>query len=403
MLLGIAFALSAGCSREPALDVRDDRTAHVPVGGAGIVLDDIDVVEAYTAGQEGKGELRFINGIPVLTVAGTPEEMGTQLAALTRKPMRRMFAYPRRYLDRYGVASAWPAVIRLGKRMIREAPDNHRREMQAIAQAAGIDWDTMIAGNTMPDIKKIGGCSTLIIEPERSATGQVLFGRNLDYPTLGLLNHYSLVTAYRPEGKHAFASIGFPGFVGCLSGMNDAGLALAVLEIGASKDGSPRFTNGTPYAMCFRRLLEECATVSEAETLLRSLKRTTWVSLAIADRERGAVFEITPKSVVVRSAENGICPCTNHFRSHELGKPTGCGRYAVLARSQSMKQLDLAAVRKLLHGANQGDFTFQTMIFEPASLRLHLAIGDCPTSALEPRLLELGPLFRGDAGTTVRP
>jgi hypothetical protein len=33
------------------------------------------------------------------------------------------------------------------------------------------------------------------------------------------------------------------------------------------------------------------------------------------------------------------------------------------------------------------------MVFEPAELKLHLAIGACPTSALPMKTLDLSPLF----------
>ena len=36
----------------------------------------------------------------------------------------------------------------------------------------------------------------------------------------------------------------------------------------------------------------------------------------------------------------------------------------------------------------------QTMIFEPATLRLHLSIGICPSTAGEMKLLELAPLLQ---------
>ena len=50
-----------------------------------------------------------------------------------------------------------------------------------------------------------------------------------------------------------------------------------------------------------------------------------------------------------------------------------------------------------LHAASQGDHTLQTMVFEPAELRLHLAVGELPSSAGPLRTLELAPLFRGEA------
>ena len=146
-----------------------------------------------------------------------------------------------------------------------------------------------------------------------------MLGRNLDYPSLGYAQEYSLVTVYRPTGKHAFASIGFPGLVGCLSGMNDAGLAVAVLEVFHIKAGRAWFNHeGLPYALCYRRILEQCTTVAEAKTLLESLPPPTTTNLVLADRAGVAVFEVTPRKVVVRHASDGTCTCTNHYCSNEL-------------------------------------------------------------------------------------
>src|SRR6185436_16936491 len=114
-----------------------------------------------------------------------------------------------------------------------------------------------IAGNTFFDVKRSLACSAVLIEKDRSATGGPLLARNLDYPSLGYIHEYSLVTIYRPKGKKAFATIGFPGIVGCLSGMNEAGLALGVLEVFDIKAGEKHFDNeGIPYALCLRKVME---------------------------------------------------------------------------------------------------------------------------------------------------
>jgi hypothetical protein len=46
-----------------------------------------------------------------------------------------------------------------------------------------------------------------------------------------------------------------------------------------------------------------------------------------------------------------------------------------------------------MHSVNQRGWTLQTMVFEPATLKLHLSIGDPPVSARPTKLLELGPLL----------
>jgi hypothetical protein len=367
----------------------------------------------YAEGKHGPAELRYINELPVLTVAGTPDEMGAQIAALTTKSAKRLLSYPQEILRSVHLGFLLPQLINMSNGMIPQFPADHLKELDAMVKQSGFDRNLAILGNTLPDLLKIAACATLIVEPPRSATGGPLFGRNLDYPTLGFLNEYSLVTVYRPKDKHAFVSIGFPGMVGCLSGMNDAGLAIATLEVYRSKDGASRLDpKGVPYTLTYRRVLEECSTVAEAEQLLRSLKRTTMNNLAVCDKKGGVVFEITSKSLVVRRPVHELCACTNHFRTPELATATpdqlstarNCYRYPRLVDSPldleagpaKLPKLDFADIARKLHEVNQGDETLQTMLFEPATLTLHLAIGKTPTSALNMKRLELAPLFKTD-------
>jgi predicted choloylglycine hydrolase len=141
-------------------------------------------------------------------------------------------------------------------------------------------------------------------------------------------------------------------------------------------------------------LLEDCTTIEEAEKALKEMKRTTMVNLAVCDRKGSAVFEITPKTVHRRSGEHGICACTNHFRTEGLTLSIECGRYECLKQCEDMKELGLKDVAKKLNAVNQGTDTLQTMIFEPATLQLHLAYGKCPSSALPMKDLDLKPLLK---------
>jgi hypothetical protein len=371
----------------------------------------------FPPAKHGRGELQYVNGLPVLAVEGTPEEMGKQMAILAGKPSQRALTYPKDVLSYLatpvGLKLIWPLVVKNGNRLLQNFPADHRREFEALATASGLNRELLVAVNTMFDLKQdlaaLFGCSALIIEGPRSATGQPIFGRNMDYISLGYLHEYSLVTIFRPRGKHAFASIGFPAVVGSISGINDAGLALAVLETtGADPSEGPAFNlDGVPFALCYRRLLEECTTVPEAERLLRKMKRTTTNNLAVCDKTGGAVFEITPSRVVVRHTKDNIGVCTNHFCSDELKLTkrrdlfTTIERFDILekARTQSRK-MGIGDVQRYLDAANQGDLTLQTMIFEPATLTVHLAfaVDRRPASSRELKRLELAPLLKGKQG-----
>jgi predicted choloylglycine hydrolase len=275
------------------------------------------------------------------------------------------------------------------------APEPYRQEVAAMVEHGNVGDDRLAVANTLLELRRMG-CSAIIVEPSRSTTDAPLFGRNFDFPTLGELHKYSLVTVYRPSGKRPFVSVGFPGLAGVLSGMNDTGLAVATLDVERSADGSRKFNpKGTPLAFVFRRILEECTTVDQAERLLKSETPTTWMNLAVCDRDGGAVFEITPDNIGRRDDEHGIVRCTNHFRTEGLTVGEQCWRYDALMKGDDPTEpADVEVIHKALHNANQERLTFQTMVFEPRELVLHLALGEPPSSDDPLTRIDLAPLFK---------
>ena len=357
----------------------------------------------YPVGKRGDAELRYIDKIPVLTVRGTPAQMGSAVGALALKPGARLLNYPRDLLKLRRVDLLWNTFVGSGRTMFKHFPEAYKEEAEAIIEAAHADRDLVIAGNTFFDLKKVFACSAVAVGKDRSATGGPLLARNLDYPSLGYVQHYSLVTVYRPTGKKAFASVGFPGVVGVLSGMNEDGLALGVLEVFETKEGESTFdVKGIPYALCLRRVLEEAATIDEAVAVLDKLRRTTTINVAIADRTGVAVLEVSPKRVVKRLPEANVCVTTNHFRSRELKAARLTNANRTLERFAKLEEMRKNKVlvrpedlRKQLDAVNLGTLTLQTMVFEPATLRLHLSIGRVPASG--------GPLVKVDLAGLLHP
>jgi hypothetical protein len=365
-------------------------------------MEQAEVPFRYPEGEQGSCWLRYLDRLPILYVAGRPAEMGQAIGALAVRAAPRMIGYPEDMLRHFSAGWLRRPLIWAAERMIRRLDPDLRTEMDAIVAAAGIDRRQMVIGNTLFDIKKILACSAFLVEAQRSTTAAPLLGRNLDYPSHGYAHEYTLVTVYRPAGKRAFVSVGFPGVLGCLSGMNESGLALGVLEVFQSKLFTRRLDlGGIPYAVCLRKLLEECDTIEQARSRLQKMRRTTIFNLAVADRNGVAIFEATTRRVRVRVPEAGACICTNHFCTTEL-RPTFSfnvyntfHRHGVLrTHERRQERFDVGDVHAALHAANQGDHTLQTMIFEPENLRLHLAAGELPSSAGPLRQLDLAPLFR---------
>jgi len=351
----------------------------------------------YAEGKAGKGELKYVNGVPVLTLEGTPEEIGTQFGELALKPAKKpLIGRVDSYMKQVGWETAFPTMVKFSPVVFGSFPKGNQVELTAAAKTADVDKNLLTALNAIPDFAKMGGCSTLVVGPARSATGAPLFGRLLDWPPFEELPEHTAVVVFRAPGKRAVAAVTFPVLLGVLSGMNDAGLSLSINEIYAAKDGSksPNL-NGTPMLFLFRKILEECATVEEAEKVLKAHGRTTWFCLTVCDPKGGCVFETTPRNVIRRDGVKDICCCTNHFRTDELSVSTKCARYAKLEAVQKAGgKLGVAEVANALDSVNQGPSTVQCMIFEPKDRVLHLAYGGGKSATAKPLTrLELGPIF----------
>ena len=352
----------------------------------------------YPIAKSGKGSLSYAGPLPIVTLEGTPDEIGQQFGELVLKPAKvPLVDRVDSYMAKLGYEKQFPQMLKFGGLLFSMFPEQNQKEMQIAAKTAGVDIRILSTLNLFPDIAKLGGCSTLIVDPRRSSTGGPLFGRNLDWPPHERLPEFTLVAVMRPDKKHAFAAVTFPVILGVISGMNDAGLCVTINEITESKDGAAKQDlNGMPMMFLFRKILEDCTTIDEADKVLRACKRTTYFCLTMCDKKGGCVFEVTPNSVVRRNGSNDVCCCTNHFRTDELSVTKKCARYEKLESLQRADgKLGVTEVYSALGAVKQGAATVQSMVFEPESRVLHVSFGMNDKSATERPLtkIDLGAIF----------
>lgn len=349
---------------------------------------------AETASPQKKGEASFsqIDKVPLLSLAGTADQIGQQEAKLVGNRAKTLLSFGPTLVKRRAGEAAWNAHVIVSRALMEHATQAHRDEIAAFQKASGLPEDELVASQTIYDTINAFGCSSILVPADTSETGGPLFGRNFDYASLGLLHQNDLVKVVRPKGKFAFASVGFPACFGVISGMNEHGLAIALHEVRQAADGSTRFNaDGVPTLLALRQVLEECRTVAEAKTLLTKLPRTTMYNLAACDPSGGGVLEVTTKNVILRKGD-GVNACTNHFRAKELCIDKSCQRFDALMQPEAGKYT-VDKVFSRLDSANQGERTFQSMVFEPNALVLHVAIEERPSTRGTLRKLDLKELF----------
>lgn len=112
-------------------------------------------------------------------------------------------------------------------------------------------------------ISRVVGCSTVTqYDSHKKVTTLV---RNLDWSSYGVAGTYSLVINRKYiSNLHNTVDVGFPGFIGILTGINDSRLSFS----NNTCSGHVSDITGMPIALYNRDCLEQCATVKEMVSLI---------------------------------------------------------------------------------------------------------------------------------------
>lgn len=329
--------------------------------------------------------------VQVIELSGTPAEIGHAHGKQLAKPIN---ALSDNYVKRFfGNDRQREMAMRAAAVFETKLDPRHLEEIKALAEASGVSTHQAMLGNCFLDLTPITACSAVALTGSASADGVPRLARNLDFPSLGVLDGQSVLLIYRPRDRFAFAAVSWPGMAGVVSGMNEHGLTLANMEVDRP-GGVPK---AMPYALLYRTILEKCKTVKEAIDLLEKADRQTPNNLILMDADGGrAVVEIYPDKIVVRRAENDKpLISTNHRRDKDNITPGQCRRYdRLLAGSQrDWGRLEQKSIEKMLAEVAQGKMTLQSMVFEPSNRVIHLSAGaNAPTKPFAS--LDLKPYFQ---------
>ncbi len=241
------------------------------------------------------GRLQWIDGQRVVTLWGTPEEIGTAHGKLLPEESRRCMES---VLYSFGTAN----VIRTGRwfrhdlldafaRLSPHIPERHRRETRAQAAALNMDAETVEVLNVFPELFH---CSGFAVFGSATVDGKLYHGRVLDYMTTIGLQDSCTTFIVRPEGMIPFANVGYAAFIGSVSGMNAEKISLG--EMGGRGEG---LWDGAPMATLMRRALEECDSLEEVQELWRTSPRTCEYYYVFADGETNSAVGVaaTPETI----------------------------------------------------------------------------------------------------------
>ncbi len=235
--------------------------------------------------RDAHGLLAQTQGKRVLFVAGTPEEMGAAHGRLLARLIPKVTPQTMSLVAAgYCFAKGEWFYDRLEEIITRAKPHTPERflaECLAMSRAAGISDRDGLCANFFPELFH---CSGVAVRGQASADGEVVHARVLDYMADVNLQNYTVLQVFLPKDLNAWLSVGYAGFMGTVTAMNEHGLAMG--EIGGGGEGH---WDGMPMTFLMRDIMERAKTVREAVAILQETPRTCEYYYVISDRSRDMV------------------------------------------------------------------------------------------------------------------
>jgi isopenicillin-N N-acyltransferase-like protein len=340
-LVAALFAARGGCMIASRIPTRQ------------VEIPNESIVEDGSIRRFGKSWMRKRGSIFEVSLEGDSGARGAAVSRLLRKEMvEDESALYNAFKQGVPFAPARWAIMDLGRWQFRKVeqgiPDAYRDEVAGIALGFQPDPFTSILPSyhrfvflyAVYDIalsfekSPLIGCTTFTIPPvpdsphllqkqitpkmvaeragdwEAATRGDAFLARAFDFEAGEPFDRDKVVFLVREPGRIPFASVGWPGFVGVVSGMNREGVAIVVH---GGRAGTPR-NQGVPVVFSLRETLATAKTTEEAVKTLSSHEvMVSHITIVTDATGKTAVVERAPGVAAHVRWSTAALATTNHF------------------------------------------------------------------------------------------
>jgi len=204
----------------------------------------------------------------------------------------------------------------------------------------------------LPSSKGDEGCTSLLVPPGLSSSGDVIVGQTWDLNPTDL--DFVVAVHRRPRSGPETWSVTVAGALS-LTGMNAVGVA-----VGTTNIKTRRSRVGVGYLSLLHRAIR-AGSAAEAEALVRGAPRAAAHTYWLADARGAAELECDPDTVVERRAVGQPVVRTNHCLSDTMreveGEPATVSSQKRLQRAEQQLRVgsqDVASLQALMRDRSDG-------------------------------------------------
>ncbi|MBI4919543.1 hypothetical protein HY837_06430 [archaeon] len=169
-------------------------------------------------------------------------------------------------------------------------PEHFKEEMRGLADGAEVSLDAVQFYQAVGDIAE-SGCSNYVLGKDSTANKEMLQVRILDFPLAMKVQKNSVVTIAKPDIGNSFVNVGWAGFIGTVTGLNEKKITLvemrgnnAVDAYYKANEGERKETlQGIPMPFLLRDVLQFDNNLEEVTRRIENAKRTNAYVYVIGD------------------------------------------------------------------------------------------------------------------------
>jgi len=237
--------------------------------------------------------------VRVLVVRGSPYERGYQHGYLLRREVKENLQYL--FDEALGVFRSEELFAEAFERLRPFIPQEYIDEMHGLAHGAKIPLKLVHYIHVLPEMSEWDGkkrlknivkqmmsgelgtsCSNLGATPATTKDGEMLTVRVLDWGLhkISKLHEFPLLAVNIPDRGYAHVNVGWVGFLGAVSGMNEHGITLGEMGYG----GPPNETlRGETMPFLLRRVLTYSQNLSNVRSIISSAVGTNSYVYVMSD------------------------------------------------------------------------------------------------------------------------
>ncbi len=305
------------------------------------------------------GHLEQLAGLDILYLQGDPYEMGLQQGTLLRDQLRDFVSS---YLYGHfvtGCGGSHATLLHYVRLLEPDIPSTLRREMQGIADGAGLSYQDILLLNVVPDLLTLTyqlpswelfpslsdsaglhyatmssvpselDCDGMALSSTFAAwgpatvDGQLVIGQNRRFVHQDEFWRNWVLAVRRPTQGNAFVSFNLVGTVGVWMGMSEEQITVN-LAAAPSVDVA---SHGQPLPFLLRQVLQAAGDLTQAMNILLSSSRLYGGTLLLGDGK-------APEAVAV------------DLSAHRLAVYEATSNMSVLARTNHFVESDVAATQR---------------------------------------------------------